>query len=538
MPAEVLALAIDAASPELVERWCASGDLPHLAALRARGMSGSVRGLEGFFVGSTWPSLYTATNPARHGIHYQVQIDPGSYRFHRPADGAFVRTPAFWQALGDAGRRVAILDVPLARLDRTIAGIQTVEWGGHDSLFGFGAVPDSLGGEIVARFGHHPVGPVCDARRETDADYRAFVDRAVAGAAAKGAVTRWVIDRERWDLVFQVFTEAHCAGHQCWHLHDPTHPAHPPHPTHSGRARHAPGGRPSPSDPLRQVYQAIDAAIGALIDGSPNARVLVFSGHGMRHWYGAQFLLPAILERLGATTPAAPREPSAAPLRAALRTAWRALPDLVRRPLEPLRRAVADRPAQGVPTLSADPARSRCFPVGNGQAVGGIRLNLAGREPAGLLHPGPEADRFVAELSEQLLAIVDRRDGGPLIHRVVRTGDLYHGDALDHLPDLLVEWSDRLPTGSSAVAGGVASTITAWSPATGEITGTNDYGRTGEHRRDGFVIGAGPGIPTGTLGQPASVLDLAPTLAAWLGTELPGVDGRPIAELLPTGRTS
>ncbi|MFN0179140.1 MAG: alkaline phosphatase family protein [Gemmatimonadales bacterium] len=531
MSAEVLALGIDAASPALIDRWCATGDLPHLAALRARGMSGSVRGLEGFFVGSTWPSLYTATSPARHGIHYQVQIDPGSYRLHRPAEGAYVRTPPFWRALGAVGRRTAILDVPLARLDGSIAGVQTVEWGGHDSLFGFGAIPESLGREIVARFGHHPVGPVCDARRATHEEYRAFIDRAVAGAAAKAALTRWVVDRERWDLVFQVFTEAHCAGHQCWHLHDPTHPAHPtlPGPFTAG---------PSRSDPLRQVYQAIDRAIGSLIEASPDARVLVFSGHGMSHWYGAQFLLPAILERLGATIPLARGAPSPAPIRAALRTAWRALPELIRRPLEPLRRAVADRPAHPVPTLWGDPARSRCFPVGNGQAVGGIRLNLTGREPSGVLRPGAEADGFVAELTGQLLAIVDRRDGGPLVSRVVRTSDLFQGDALDHLPDLLVEWSDRLATGSSAVAGGVAATITVWSPATGEITGTNDYGRTGEHRRDGFVIGAGPGIPVGTLGQPASVMDLAPTLASWLGAELPGVDGRPIAELLPTGSKS
>ena len=523
MPAEVLALAIDAANPELIDRWCSSGDLPHLAALRSRGMSGPVRGLDGFFVGSTWPSLYTATNPARHGVHYQIQVDPGTYRLHRPADGAFVRTAPFWRGLGATGRRLAILDVPLSRLDPTIAGIQTVEWGGHDSLFGFGAVPTSLGTEIAATFGAHPVGPVCDARRDTDDDYRAFIDRAVAGAAAKSRLTKWVIDRENWDLVLQVFTEAHCAGHQCWHLHDATHPAH----------------RAGLGDPLLTVYRAIDAAIGGVLDGSPNARVLVFSGHGMGHWYGAQFLLPTILERLGVTAPAdvpAPPRPAAA-IRNWLRTAWRALPISVRAHLAPARRIISGQQTQKAPALSGDPSRSRCFSVGNGQAVGGIRLNLAGREPGGLLQPGPPADRFVAELSAQLLAIVDRRDGGPLIQRVVRSADLFRGDALDHLPDLLVEWSDRLPTGSSVVGGGVAASVTAWSPAIGEVTATNRYGRTGEHRRDGFVIGAGPGIPVGTLQEPVSVMDLAPTLAAWLGAELPGVDGHPIAGLLPAGST-
>jgi hypothetical protein len=29
-----------------------------------------------------------------------------------------------------------------------------------------------------------------------------------------------------WDLFLLVYKEAHCAGHQCWHLVDPAHPAY------------------------------------------------------------------------------------------------------------------------------------------------------------------------------------------------------------------------------------------------------------------------------------------------------------------------
>ncbi|MGH7647001.1 MAG: alkaline phosphatase family protein, partial [Gemmatimonadaceae bacterium] len=62
--ARLLILGIDAASPDLLDAWVADGTMPNLAAVVARGLTGRVRGLDGFFVGSTWPSLVTGTNPA------------------------------------------------------------------------------------------------------------------------------------------------------------------------------------------------------------------------------------------------------------------------------------------------------------------------------------------------------------------------------------------------------------------------------------------------------------------------------------------
>lgn len=512
---------LDAMNPDLLERWCDDGSLPHLARLRARGCFARTEGIEGFYVGSTWPSFYTATTPARHGIHYLVQLDPGTYRFHRPAEGGFVRTDPFWKALGNRGRRLAILDVPLTGLDPGIDGIQTVEWGGHDSIYGFGAQPPQLAAEIEARFGLHPVGPSCDARRSSAADYRALLDRLLRGVAAKTALTQWVLAKERWDLVIQVFTEAHCVGHQCWHLHDPTHPEHDP-------AMIAELG-----DPLLAVYGAIDEAIGALLAAAPDARILVFSAHGMKHWFGAQFLLPGILARLGVAAPAPARPRGVSdPMVDRARDLWRRLPDPVRTILAPLRRVVRlerGNPS-GLPTLGVDPRSSRCFAVGNGQAVGGIRLNLIGREPEGILEPGDGARAFSRELIADLLAIEDCRTGRSLVRRVIRTADRYQGPQLDALPDLLVEWSDEVATGSTSVGRGTGATVRARSPKIGEIEGTNDYGRTGEHRPGGFLIAAGRGIEARRIDS-VPLIDIAPTIARWFGETLPDVDGREIPAL-------
>src|SRR5690606_30851690 len=222
----LLVLGIDAADPLLVERWSADGTMPNLARLMREGLSGRSGGLEGFCVGSTWPSFYTGVSPAGHGHHSLVQLRPGSYDYYEVAAGDVTKAPPFWEHLGAQGRRVAILDVPLTRLSPTINGVQTVEWGSHDALSGFCAHPPEPQHDIARRFGSHPLGSSCDGQRRNADDYREFVSRLTRGAKLKGEITRHVLSLERWDFAMQVFTEAHCAGHQCWHVHDPHHPAH------------------------------------------------------------------------------------------------------------------------------------------------------------------------------------------------------------------------------------------------------------------------------------------------------------------------
>ena len=264
-----------------------------------------------------------------------------------------------------------------------------------------------------------------------------------------------------------------------------------------------------------------------------DATIIVFSAHGMSTRFGAYFLLRDILYALGASAP--PRVPLRSQLRETVAKVWRALPGSVRAGLSPLRdRVTASSDARaGIPEIGVDLERSRCFPLANGLAVGGIRLNLAGREPRGVLAPGEDADRFCAELEADLLAIIDEVTGEPLVRRVIRTRDLYAGDELDALPDLLVEWSDTVARGSTAVGNGAAAVVRARSPKFGTIEGVNEYGRSGEHRAGGWYVAAGPSIIAGTVGREVSLLDLAPTFARILGVELPNVSGRAIEEIAP-----
>ncbi len=511
---------MDAANPDLVERWASSGELPTLGRLFAEGVSGRIAGLDGFFVGSTWPSLYTGVSPANHGHHSLVQLRGGTYRNYRCADDTLVAGAPFWQRLSDAGRRVTLLDVPLSELSTDLSGVQTVEWGSHDAVYGFCAEPRSVEKRIKRQFGSHPLGTSCDGSNRQCEDYRDLLERLLRGVRMKRDLTLDLLGDSKWNFAIQVFTESHCAGHQCWHLHDTAHPAH------DERVAATIG------DPLLEVYREIDRAIGSILQDHPAVPVVVLSAHGMSYWYGAQFLLKDILVRLGVTEPW-PRSPAPGRLRrgfeAMARRAWHVLPDVLR---SRVRRQLESLEGDAVPALPVDARKSLCFPVNNGLAVGGIRLNLRGREPEGRIEAGQEADAFCAALAEDLLAIRDERTGLPAIRAVRRTADLYHGSHLEQLPDLLVEWSDAVPTGSTIVGDGAAAQVRLSSPKIRTLAGTNHYGRTGEHRPEGFFVARLPHAMPAQLAEPVSLLDLAPTFCALLGVPFPSAEGTPIGALM------
>lgn len=515
-PTRVLLLGFDAANPDLLRRWAADGTLPNLRALMDRGLVGTTRSLEGF-IHSTWPSFSTGVSPARHGYHYITQVMPGTYDYAMQS----VQHEAFWTRLSRAGRRVAIFDVPLSEPDPEINGMHVVDWGAIEQWTSLRTSPASLRERLLAAWGEHPLQDSGDDVRRTNDEHRTLLDVLSRGVRTRAAMTCAYLEQGGWDLFLQNFSESHCAGHNMWHLHDPTHPSY-------DAAIVARIG-----DPIRQVYAEIDAAMGRIIAAAGDAIVLVVAAHGMSHWFGGEFLLPEILYRLGASE----RRPELPPERSlgasaigGARALWRLAPRAIRDGVFHLRGRMKRRfrKPPPPPVIDADPVGSRCFIVRNGHLTAGIRLNLVGREPAGVLAPGPEAEGFVEQLTRNLLEIIDDRTGRPLIQRVRRTKDLYSGNRLGDLPDLLLDWDDEMAIGNSNLTRGAGATVRVRSAAIGVLEDTNHYHRTGDHRIGGFFVATGPGIRPGGLEAAVSVMDFAPTISRLLGVELAEVEGRPI----------
>jgi predicted AlkP superfamily phosphohydrolase/phosphomutase len=526
----VLFLGIDAGDKSLLQSWVADGTLKTLRDLIHGGLSGDTMSLDGFYEGSTWPSFYTGVTPARHGFHRLVQLRPGTYTLYQCLPGELIKREPFWNHLSHAGRRVAIFDIPLSAISRSIHGIQTVEWGSHDAAYGFQTWPPGLKQEVRSRFGLYPMEKSCDSfgRNQRLTELR---DLLVQGVKKKTMLTVRYLKKGGWDLFAQVFTESHCIGHQCFHLHDPRHPSYDPEIA------------ASTGDLIRDVYAAIDAGICEILQQiDDNTVVIVLASHRMSHNFGAQFLLSEILTRLRVVERLLPQAQAAQPKdhveRVSSILGWfsRHLPAPAKEKLTLFRRRLHggfhDRRVEQLTSLGIDFKNSKCFPLDNGLSVSGIRLNLAGREPDGIVRPGEESDAFCAQLVQDLLDIIDCDTRLPMVKSVKRTADLYQGQRLNHLPDLLIEWNDEKRLGSVDTGNPTGSRLRLTSDKIGLVEGKNTYCRTGDHRPQGLFIAHGKGIMKGSLERTVSIMDFAPTFTRLLGVELPDFDGQPITEIL------
>lgn len=520
---KLLILAIDAAEPALLNSWAADGTLPNLASLMASGLTAGTRNVEALFVGATWPSFITALTPGEHGIYWLDILKRGSYEIRRCGAAELGRRMTFWEILSDAGQRVIVMDVPLSRCSPGLNGIQIVEWGTHDPAFGFQTTPKRLGESILRRFGPHPAPRMCDVPGRSPDECREFSTQLVRGAALRARLTNKLLSEEPWDMAIQVFSEAHCGGHQLWHCHDQQHPGFDASESGTG-------------DLLRDVYVSVDTAIGEVFSAQgPDTTVVVMTLHGMRRMYGYHYLTADILLRLGLMRRASartPGTPAGSGPGSRLRSLYRRIPVSIRGPLYELRQRLLQRFLGRGQPIDLDPAGSRCFDVGLGPTLSAIRLNLQGREPAGTVAPGADADDLCRELTERFMELTQPETGARLVHRVLRTAELFPGPYLAELPDLLIEWSEDPAVGSTGVGTGAGATLRVSSPAIGELEYLNSYCRSGDHRIEGMFVARGPGIAPGRLDRVVSTLDLAPTFTRLLGCEMPAVQGRPIPELL------
>lgn len=488
-PHPLIVVGFDAMDPGIARHLAADGRMPTLAGLLREGAWHTVENPPGLVVGATWPSFWTGLWPSRHGFYCFRQLEPHSYTVRRYTPRDITATP-FWRPLAEAGRRVCILDVPLTPLSQPKDGVHVIDWGTHDRMLDYAAWPPDVEREILEVEGAYPLVGRCDHYAERG-EWDELLAVLRAGIQRKTDLAVRLLGRP-WDAFVTVYAESHCAGHQFWWAHDSSHP------------RYA----PEAGDPLLQVYEALDAALARLLGHLPaDATLIVLLSHGIGTHHDGDHLMREILARLDEAY--GPRPAALVWREKLLRLGQRTVKRMG--PRDPSRFAPDPRPVDG---------SRRFVRVPNNELYGGIRINVTGREPRGRVRAGAEMEDVIAFLERELLALRAPGTDRPIVRRVLRTGELYAGDLVDGLPDLLVDWDRTAPI------------TAAFSETIGLVEGQYVGPRSGDHRPTGLVVARGPGIAGGKVPTEVRVVDLAPTFAAAVGVPLPDTDGAPIPAFL------
>jgi predicted AlkP superfamily phosphohydrolase/phosphomutase len=502
-------LGLDTGDPDAIAGWVAEGHLPTLAAVMERGSWARTGGPDLVCEYGVGLTLFSGVPRSVHGYYYFRQLVPGTYDLgtvEPPAAAA----PPFWAHL-PPGSRVLAVDVPDAALVPGLDGLQLSNWATHHGAkHGAVAEPPSLVREARRIFG--PPRTIHSVHDPSPAEAAHVLAALLERVRRKGRLCRSLLDRGPFDLVALFFSETDAASHALWQYRP-----------EAARDGDEPA-RLRLATALRDVYAAVDDELGQILDRAPGANIVVVSLYGCQDEYPTSTLVESFLRVLGYHVeagagddgrPATGRKDALAAARRLLSADTR---DRISRllPARAQERLLAARLRSatdwGATTAFAIPSLFTSF----------VRVNLAGREPNGIVEPGTPYHELLDRLCEDFSLLTDGATGAAAVRRAVRTTDLYGGGPPRLLPDLFVEWEPG-PRMLETVEHPRA-TLTQHPPA---------YCPDSQERLTGFVAAAGPSLATGGDVGVIDLVDLAPTFLQLLGE--PGaasMPGAPCAELL------
>jgi len=464
--------------------------LPNLKRLKGEGTTFSLGTTSQMMDGSVWPSFYTKSLPADHGIFFPMQFDPKTMHMYRLTPQSLPCDP-FWNGLARNGIPVSLLDIPMMFPEEGVDNLTEVNWNTQENFNEFHTSAPELAREIKRRFGPSPLGFDIPADK-TCHQLSKMRDDLIASIRKRGALARWQMENTPWQLFIAGFSEIHRGGHNL-----------APDPDAHISAN-------IPDNALREIYQAADDAVGTMLAGldMDNTTVIVFAVHGMGPNNSQAHFVPEILDRvnarfLGHVNGAVQKTKSNHGLMHSLREKVPAQIQLgiARQVPQSVRDWVVDHQFCG----GVDWREAPGFQMLSG-GQGFIRFNLKGREAEGLLEPGgAEYQRYLAMLKDCFASLKLPGSDTTVMSEITMMDEYCQGPRRDELPDMIVTWKEMPPVDEVV------------SDEYGSFTGHIGTGRGGNHKPRAFAMVSRSGLDRAQSPEPDHITNLATYVEGLLG---------------------
>ena len=378
-------IGLDCADPDLLRDLLPQ--LPTLSALVEEGSFGHLRSVDPPITIPAWMSMMTGVDPGKFGVYGFRNRADYSYTGLRIATSAAFRAETVWDVLGRHGLRSILLGIPGTYPPKPVRGILVSGFlaPGTDSAYTY---PAALRDEISRVVGEY----ILDVRGFRTDDKPWLIEELRRMTERRFALARHLVMHHDWDFFGMVEIGTDRIHHGLWSHYDKAHRKYDPtSPFH---------------DAIPAYYRLIDSEIARLLDAMPaDTRVLIVSDHGAQRMEGGIGINEWLIQEGYLTL--------------------RDYPDKPTRMGELIEAGLVDW--------------SRTVAWGEGGYYGRVFLNVAGREPEGIVPPG-DYDRVRAELAAAIAAIPDE-DEKPIGTRVLRPEELY-SEVNGIPPDLFVYFGD------------------------------------------------------------------------------------------------
>jgi predicted AlkP superfamily phosphohydrolase/phosphomutase len=506
---KVLAIALDAAEPYLIEKWINDGTLKNLATLRSKGTYGRLNSSAEWLAGSPWPTFYTGTLPGKHGFYHYLQWKSDKMDYQRPGP-EWINAIPFWRQLGDDSKVIAV-DVPLTFPPVPFNGIEISGWASHDRIYPTSSFPKEKLDWVIKNFGKPPIDTEVGGLLEIG-DVLKIKDELILANQKEVKLITSLIKNEEWDLCICCLTSTHRAGHKFWDITNV-------------KGDFSNEQKVQFKSSLKEVYQSCDDAIGEILYSIDNdTTVLIFSLHGMgTNITLADKMLPKMISNILNGENKINKKEN--------KNFVKKIRDTI--PLETRAKLRKLLPFQIQDKMTAywrmgtiDWNKTKVFNL-LADLQGYIRINLKGREKEGIVED-EEYDQLCSQIINGLNTFKDLETSEQVIESVMRKDEIfYKGKGFNNLPDLLVKWKDKPAASYGKIVSSEFGELEWPSP------GLNPGGRSGNHRPEGFLLATGENIKNNSDFGKKHIVDLAPTILHLLGVPIPeNYDGKVLNDIL------
>lgn len=508
----IIIIGLDGATWNIIDPLIMSGELPNLSRLRQSGTSGILRTTQIPVSPSAWTSFMTGRRPENHGIFDFSKRKAGSYdTVPNSTKDRIGKT--FWKVMGDSGKEVCVINVPMTYPVESVNGIMISGFPTPEELNDF-TYPKELLDELKGEFGPDlRLQPIIGQH-----DEERFLDEMDLITENTYKVSRYLMDKKNWDLFMTVFVGPDALSHAYWKYMDKSHVLY---------------NEKAPQkfkNAIENCYRAVDKRIGDLLKSvNEKTAVFVVSDHGFGPLHFGFNLNTWLMKKRYLS------------LRRGLGTSFRKMTFKMRfssynilkilKKLGIIGLAQNEAYSDGGSILTRiyrtmvlsekdiDWSKTRAYEMGN---IGQIYLNLVGREPSGIIRDDKERSIVVAKIMNDLKEIEHDYCDGPVFDTILEKKEAFPSSTpLDDAPDIIFYRHDIKYSVNRFFEFGSKDIFTktpVWS---------------GTHTPDGIFICSYPGyIMEDQIRKDTSIIDIAPTILSLFGIPISNdTDGAPLKDI-------
>jgi predicted AlkP superfamily phosphohydrolase/phosphomutase len=519
---KVVVIGLDAATWTVIRPMMAEGKMPNLAKLMKAGVSGTLESILPPITPPAWTSFMTGKNPGKHGIFHFVETEHGGYAMNY-ANATSRRSPTVWKLLNNAGYSVGTMNIPFTYPPEPLNGFQISGMDTPSETSPF-IHPPELREELVKHVGGIQLdlrflgAMSTDERRNQVLAEMKQLDEQWAKAAL------YLLQNHPQDVMMFVFMSIDTVQHYFWQHMDKDHFIHDPKLA------------PKFGDAVRKVYERLDVATGQIIDRlPPETTVFVLSDHGGGPVVDRTIFLNRYLAQLGLLHY---HEKATSGIRKLGNKILRLGFSLLRSTLSSRQKSriallfpkILQKSEMAYSSFtSIDWSRTKAYCSEVLASPPSIWINLKGVKPQGAVDPA-EYDALVDFIIEKLAELKDPRTLKPVINRVYRRNEIFHGPFAHEGADLVLDWWSEDSLFSTQPSFPEDTNKPALVIREHRPSETSEWG--GTHRLHGIVIAGGPAFKTGAEIVNARLIDIAPTLLHLLDVPVPeDMDGKVLTRL-------